>query len=70
MKECKSDQANLSLLRKLNAYMKASVVNITTLGDALRLCWQDARLLRLLVGEGGVEQQENSQTLHSSLLLS
>lgn len=50
--------------------MRASMVNITTLVEALKLCWQHARLLRLLVGEGGVEQQENSQTIWSSLLSS
>lgn len=67
---CESDQADLSLLRKLNAHMKALMVNITTLVEALRLCWQHARLLRLLVGEGGVKQQENSQSICSSLLSS
>lgn len=67
---CKSDQANLSLLRKLNAHMKASVVNITTISRSIETVLAHARLLRLLVGEGGVKQQENSQSICSSRLFS
>ena len=67
---CKSDQANLSLLRKLNAHMKASVVNTTTISRSIETVRAHARLLRLLVGEGGVKQQENTQSKCSSLLSS
>lgn len=54
MKEQKSNQASLSLFRKLNAYVRESMVNIDTLVDALELIWLHAELLRLLVEEGGV----------------
>lgn len=54
MKEQKSNQASLFLFRKLNAYVKASMVNIDILVDALEVIWLHAKLLRLLVEEGGV----------------
>lgn len=70
MKQRIATQTGLSSLRKVNANMRVLMGNIATLAEALKLYWHCARVLELLVGEAGGEEQENSQIICSSLLSS